>query len=60
MALNATRDTLAEQVKEYKIEVEERGVELSEDVPTLEEVQTRIASIARTMTSLEPGGGAAQ
>ena len=54
MALNATRDTLAEQVKEFKIEVEERGLELSEDVPTQEEVSTRIASITRTMTSLEP------
>ena len=54
MALNATRDTLAEQVKEFKIEVEERGLELSEDVPTQEEVRTRIASITRTMTSLEP------
>jgi len=54
MALNATRDTLAEQVKEFKIEVEERCVELSEDVPTQEEVRTRIASITRTMNSLEP------
>ena len=54
IALNATRDTLAEQIKEYRSELDERGVELTDEVPTLEEVQTRIASIVRAMTRLEP------
>ncbi|MCK4937762.1 MAG: chromosome segregation protein SMC [Methanosarcinales archaeon] len=54
IALNATRDTLAEQIKEYRSELDERGVELTDEVPTLEEVQTRMASIVRAMTKLEP------
>ena len=54
IALNATRDTLAEQIKEFGSELDERGVELTDDVPTLEEVQTRIAAIVQAMTKLEP------
>lgn len=54
MALHATRDTLAEQIKEFRSELDKRGVEPTNEVPTLEEVQTRIASVVRAMTKLEP------
>lgn len=54
IALHATRDALAEQIKEFTSELEKRGVELTDEVPTLEEVQSRINSITSAMTRLEP------
>jgi len=54
IALTATRDALIEQISEFTTELEKRGVDMSDEVPGLEEVQIRIDSINRAMLKLEP------
>ncbi|MCD4845226.1 MAG: chromosome segregation protein SMC [Methanosarcinales archaeon] len=54
IALTATRDALIEQISEFTTELEKRGVDMSDEVPGLEEVQIRIDSINRAMVKLEP------
>jgi chromosome segregation protein len=54
IALSATRDALVEQTKEFKLELDKRGIEITDDVPTQEQIQIRIASIDGAMTRLEP------
>ncbi|KUK30739.1 MAG: Chromosome partition protein Smc, partial [Methanosarcinales archeaon 56_1174] len=48
------RERLARDVEQARALVEERGVDIEEDVPSVEELQRRIASIERQMERLEP------
>lgn len=55
-ALNATRDALTEECSELEQDIAERGIEMAEskEIPTSEQVYTRIKSIERAMERLEP------
>jgi chromosome segregation protein len=54
LAVNATRDALKEQITELEAEIKQRSLIETEDVPTSEQVYTRIKSIERAMERLEP------
>ncbi len=53
-ALIATKDALNEQVDTLRYEINESGIDETQDVPTEEEVRTRIQSIDSAMEKLEP------
>ena len=53
-ALIATKDALNEQIDTLRYEIEESGIDESQEVPTEEEVRTRIQSIDSAMEKLEP------
>ena len=53
-ALVATEDALNEQINVLRIELDESGIDESQEVPTEGEVHTRIQSIDSAMEKLEP------
>ncbi|KAF5412464.1 MAG: chromosome segregation protein SMC [Euryarchaeota archaeon] len=53
-ALIATQDALKDQITALRSEIVESGIDESQDVPTEEEVRTRIQSIDSAMVRLEP------
>ena len=52
--MEATQAALVEQITELTVELAQRGIEETDDVPGSETVRTRISSIEKAMERLEP------
>lgn len=52
--LTATRNALLDQEKQFMQEIEKRGIEETEEVPSYETVYTRIQAIEEALQKLEP------